>query len=905
MASTAGYTAAQDELGGVLRGVRGRWRLRVALRGTAIVAAAGLLALFAATVGMEWFRFTAEAITAFRLATYVVIAGLVAWFLARPLARRVSDERMALYLEEHEPALDAAVTTAVEYDGLAASAGSRGSPDRATPTASQLESTSEGSLQFPDTLDDRRSPLVQRLVESAVHRVRDTGTASSIERPSVSRDAAILGGVALIGALVFAFGPDYIRHGARLLFAPWRSAEAATIYAIAVTPGNTTLARGGDQRIAAQLSGFQSEEVILAVQRGDTAWERIPMALGADSGQYQARLFDLDEHTRYYVEASGVRSPVFTLAVADLPAVQRLDLEYRFPAYTGLAPQTVEDGGDIAALRGTVVRLRVIPTMPVRAGRVVIEGRDTVALVADSAGALTGAITVEQPGFYKIELQGATGPMVSASLDYTIDVLEDGAPTVSIRKPGRDMKVTALEEVFAEVVAEDDYGVGRLELIYAVNGGARRTVTLRGAGSKPLEEVSAGHTFFLEEFGLQPGDLVSYFARATDADRVRGPKTATTDIYFLEVRPFGQEYRQAEQGGGGMQGGGEAPNALSQRQREIIAATFNAVRDRAITSAREHRENLATITLSQGRLRQQVEQLAERMATRGITGDSVFAAIAAEMPKAAAEMRAVEDLLAQRKPDESLPPEQRALQHLLRAEAAFRERQVSSGDQGGGGGGGATAEDLADLFELETDKLRNQYETVERGERQQADQEVDETLERLRKLAARQQQENERARRMAEQLQSRAGGGGRGGGSGAGGDSQRQLAQEAEQLARQLERLARERQSRELSESARRLREAANEMRRSASAGERGSAQGSSALDRIEDARRLLERNQSSRLDRDARDAQRRAEELAAQQREVAEDVGRLGEAGADRDAQTRRLMERKAAMADDVADLE
>ena len=46
-----------------------------------------------------------------------------------------------------------------------------------------------------------------------------------------------------------------------------------------------------------------------------------------------------------------------------MPYVQRLELEYHFPAYTGLEPQKIEDGGDIAVLRGTEVRVHIIPTM--------------------------------------------------------------------------------------------------------------------------------------------------------------------------------------------------------------------------------------------------------------------------------------------------------------------------------------------------------------------------------------------------------------------------------------------------------------------------------------------------------------------------------------------------------------
>ena len=63
-------------------------------------------------------------------------------------------------------------------------------------------------------------------------------------------------------------------------------------------------------------------------------------------------LFDVAGPIDYFVEAAGVRSPIYTLKVVDLPYVQKLELEYHFPAYTGLEPRKVEDGGDIAVLQG-------------------------------------------------------------------------------------------------------------------------------------------------------------------------------------------------------------------------------------------------------------------------------------------------------------------------------------------------------------------------------------------------------------------------------------------------------------------------------------------------------------------------------------------------------------------------
>src|SRR5436190_23758398 len=100
--------------------------------------------------------------------------------------------------------------------------------------------------------------------------------------------------------------------------------------------------------------------------------------------------------------------------------------------------------------------------------------------------------------------------------------------------------------------------------------------------------------------------------------------------------------------------------------------------------------------------------------------------------------------------------------------------------QGGGGGGGGrqqNAEDLADLFELELDQSKNQFETLQRGEMSQNSQEVDEAIRKLKELAERQQKMMERRAQQAQQ--------------GGGGDQMtaQELQKETEKLARQLDKL--------------------------------------------------------------------------------------------------------------------
>ncbi len=895
-----------------VRLVRRRWRIKLLLRGLAIAGAGVLLAFVASASGLEALRFDTQAVTAFRALLWLTTGFLLVRFVAWPLLRRVSDERVALYLEEHEPALRSRVLAAVEAVGKRAPGASGGRGPGGT-----------GPVEIQAALVERAADGCRRI---------DYG--KKIERSSIRRASGALGGVALVSAALAGLGPGFVRHGATALFLPGRPAEAVNPYRVSVAPGDTTIARNSDLRISAVLHGFGSTDVVLyTMEEGENAFAAMPM-IADGAGTFDGLLLNVARSTRYYVESSGVRSATFAVGVADLPAVDGLAMEYHFPAYTGLAPRRFEVGGDVAALAGTRVELSVRTTLPSPGALLVIDTGDTLAMrsvseaapgspappvSADAPGpadasappgsAFQGTFTVGRDGFYGIRLQTADGTWVAGAPDYRIDVLADQGPTVSFAKPGRDAQVSAIEEVFVEARAEDDIGVSEVLWVYSVNGGAPDTVRIFGdgseqsaaqAGRRPLAQVAAGHTVFMEEFGLETGDLIAYHAVARDNAPV--PNQAMTDIYFLQVRPFRRDFREAEGRGGGRGGGGagEMEQDLSAMQRQIIAASFNLVRDRDRYDPDAWEENVVSVALGQQRLREQVETLVERIGNRGIAGaDEAFRRIAETLPRAAEAMREAEDSLRAGSPGGAVPAEQRALRELQKAEETYERFVTTEPSQGGGGqgGGGPTAEDLADLFELETDKLRNQYETVQRSRQQTADQGVDESLEKLRELARRQEQELERQRRRAAVQQ--------GGSAGGGGQAARELAEDAEEAARQLERLSRETGDRSLEEVSRELQQAADAMRRAAAGrGSQGVVEAQSALRRLRQARERLEGAQDARLERDVAEAQSRADGLAQRQEEVQNRVRAMERVGRPSQDQMGRIFDAKESMAEEAGEI-
>ena len=158
----------------VIRQVRRRWRMKLALRGAVGVAALGLLVFLVSARALEAARFTPQAIITFRIVLAAVIAGLVAYLLVRPLLRRVRDEQVAMYLEEHEPTLQASIISAIEA-----------ARDSSTPHS---------------------QALVRKLVEEAIQKARAIQYGKRVEQRPVRRYAAIIA----TGVVVLAIPPQII-----------------------------------------------------------------------------------------------------------------------------------------------------------------------------------------------------------------------------------------------------------------------------------------------------------------------------------------------------------------------------------------------------------------------------------------------------------------------------------------------------------------------------------------------------------------------------------------------------------------------------------------------------------------------------------------------------------------------
>jgi len=129
--------------------------------------------------------------------------------------------------------------------------------------------------------------------------------------------------------------------------------------------------------------------------------------------------------------------------------------------------------------------------------------------------------------------------------------------------------------------------------------------------------------------------------------------------------------------------------------------------------------------------------------------------------------------------NDAIQPQQKALQLLQRAEALFADIRMTQ-QEGQGSGGQQAGQDMAEMFELEMDLERNQYEQPDRGGNAGgAEQELDSIFNQLEELARRQQALAEASRERNELTREEQW-------------QQQQLTRELEQLQRDLARIEEE-----------------------------------------------------------------------------------------------------------------
>lgn len=754
-------------------------------------------------------------------------------------------EQVALYIDEHHPELENRM-------------------------ASALDLTSQERAGVS-------SWLTQKFVEDALERVRATSFADVLD-PKPAQNLGISAAAMVISSVIlfYLFGYLWLPTLSFVLPTP---VVKTTALPFTVEPGDVRVRTGDNQMIWVRTNDAD-REVRIRWRSGGGTWQEAKASQSSTERVYYHQFTSIQQDIQYQVAYGPRRSPDYRITTWTPPEVTSIDLTYTYPDYLRKPPREVPNSGNITAIEGTEVDVDVWTNKPVAKADMVLESGERLPLAKKADTRWTVPITLEKDDAYHIELVDFDDAGSEYPQQYTIAVHRDKPPEIEIDFPRGDNQVTSLDEVPFDFEVSDDYGFDSYGVQYEIAG--RDPVKIPMNEDDDLITTAEGHhTLLLEDLGLEPGDFITWTVWAKDTKPDRSEYEVMGDPYFLEVRPFKREYREALTGGGmpGGMGGQQGQQRPEQAQKDILIATWNLRRDARYMDDKEFTEKRGVIVDTQQNLMQQISAeggvmrapdpnvLKLREAMQG----SIEALTRASLPDP--------------KPDlsEATTHQQNAMRLLARMKPD--QAQVQQMQGGGGGGGGGAMEQGPDISALEMARNRNFYEQQSMTREQQKVN--DEILKRIKELAQRQQNINEELAKLISELQ------------------HAKTEEEQERIRRELERLRDEMKSNlERVDQARQqlnnnalnneqtqqaqdaLERARHQMNRSLEQFDRNELQqarsaGSRAMDALDDIEEHLQQFGRGAAAQRMRDLQNRMRDLQARQKDIvqkAEDARKLHE---------------------------
>lgn len=289
-----------------------------------------------------------------------------------------------------------------------------------------------------------------------------------------------------------------------------------------------------------------------------------------DASQFLLTIDKAQQTRRFYIETPAGQSRLYTLEVFPVPQFVESTVRFAYPGYTGWPADTQRLGDrGIRVIEGTAATITITSNLDLIGGTLTFTpdapehqpndkpdatagGNDAdqakiaapapieypLTVRSDTPTLADVTLPVRNDGEYSITLNAYDGTPSNAPLTGAVDAIPDARPRVSISDPPQMIMAPENHVLQVNIAADDDVGISRIQLTRSVNGWGTSTLDLTAQQTaEQKDRAAAGYSFDLPALGVEPGDVITYFATAYDnRDEPNGPnQSADSRVHVIQV----------------------------------------------------------------------------------------------------------------------------------------------------------------------------------------------------------------------------------------------------------------------------------------------------------------------------------------------------------------------------------
>ena len=421
-------------------------------------------------------------------------------------------------------------------------------------------------------------PVYQAIEQRAAADLSQIEIEAAVDRMHVIRLGYVLAGMVAVCCLYLVLSPKSLLSSAARVLWPWSGIAAPTRVTIEdVKPGDAAAFHGEFVTVSAEVRGVNGDTVALyySTADGQSIDQSIPMMPSADGygHRYECRLppeeLGLQQNVSYYLTAGDYTTRRFTIDVQTAPTIGVDQIEYNYPAYTGLPTRTVKRQGDlraigdVRAIEGTQITIRAAANRAIRRAEIDLgcTGLHELSMqpqhpegTRSATGRFTLRLDPNDPNLpeydsYQLRFRDDAGRLNPRPTRHRIEVVRDLPPEIQIVEPQQEeVQLDRAGRLQIRVRAEDpDFALRRVVLKAECGG---RSLVIPPLMEKPHQgQFQQSHLFEPARArldgdasqpgaaGLKAGDRVRYWAEAEDNKEPTPGRGTSAQQWITIVEP--------------------------------------------------------------------------------------------------------------------------------------------------------------------------------------------------------------------------------------------------------------------------------------------------------------------------------------------------------------------------------
>ncbi|HRG87375.1 MAG TPA: DUF4175 family protein [Chitinophagales bacterium] len=444
-----------------------------------------------------------------------------------------------------------------------------------------------------------------------------------------------------------------------------------------------------------------------------------------DKDLFTYEFVNLQKTTPFQFAANGFRSKEYVIDVVAKPVVAGFEVACDYPAYTGKQDEVLKNMGDLVIPAGTKLSWR-FNTQNVEAITFAM-GDSTYSVKRTGESEFAFSKAFMQSAQYTLKVSNSNIKDAD-SVSYSLNVTPDLYPVIAVKEKND----SATQKYFYYIgEISDDYGLRRLTFNYQLTR-ADSTTSVNKAVDVPFTSgLASRFTFYwqLADFGIKPGDKITYYFEVWDNDGMHGSKSTKSELMNYNMPSLSELNREITKDNKELKQ--ELKDAMKKAAdaKEQLQAMKDKLQEKQNLNW-EDKKNLDQSVEKQKELQQQLEEIKKKM-EENFEKQKDFKEVSPEVAEKQEHLQQLMEEVMNKEMKEMMEKLKKMLDEMQKRDALEKMDDMQQNSE---------------KMEKELDRMLELFKKME------FDQKLQETADKLEKLAQKQEELAKKTEENQQQL---------------------------------------------------------------------------------------------------------------------------------------------------------